>query len=309
MLFFYFAYRYNVLFVTDTQIDTRGLIYPRALKQLMTGVYLSEICMIGLFGASVAPIQLALQVVFLVFTILFHISMSSALDPLLYNMPQSLLAEEEARRIGDVEGASAAVAPAAVAPAAVAPAAVAGSGAGAGAPGGPEITPAGPLGADASNVGPAEYEKAGYAAGSVPNVHNVPNGGNADNADHGHGYTGALAPIPPKGNVLLRFLKPWVYANYETMRTLLPEHANAVNFKNMYTPEVEKTAYLPPSASSEPPLLWIPEDPAGISKQEIVHSQAAIGMTDASCVLTDEGKLEWDRENMRPPIWNEEVVY
>ena len=29
---FYLAWRYNVLFVTDTQIDTRGLIYPRAIK-------------------------------------------------------------------------------------------------------------------------------------------------------------------------------------------------------------------------------------------------------------------------------------
>lgn len=99
MALFYFAWRYNVLFVTDTKIDTRGLIYPRAIKQLFTGIYLSELCLIGLFGASVAIGPLVLMIVFLVFTVLFHLSLNSALDPLLYNLPQSLMAEEEQRRL------------------------------------------------------------------------------------------------------------------------------------------------------------------------------------------------------------------
>ncbi|KUI54893.1 Uncharacterized protein RSN1 [Cytospora mali] len=99
MALFYFAYRYNILFVTDTKIDTRGLIYPRALKQLFTGIYLSELCLIGLFGSSVAIGPLVLMIAFLVFTVLFHISLNNALDPLLYNLPQSLMAEEEQRRL------------------------------------------------------------------------------------------------------------------------------------------------------------------------------------------------------------------
>ncbi|CAK7274884.1 phosphate metabolism protein 7 [Sporothrix epigloea] len=269
MSFFYFAYRYNILFVTDTQIDTRGLIYPRALKQLMTGIYLSEVCMIGLFGASNAPIQLALQIVFLVFTVLFHISMVSALDPLMYNMPQSLLAEEEERLLGDVESAS--------------------------------VVPAGSaaaVGDGAANAGAAEYEKSGDAAAVAPN-------GAAKQADSG----AAVATRPAKSNILTRFLKPWVYSDYNTMRALVPDHANGVDFASMYTPEIEQSAYLVPSAASEPPLLWIPEDAAGISKQEIAHSQAAIEMTDAGCVLNDKGDLEWDRDSMRPPIWSEKVLY
>ena len=93
---FYLAYRYNILFVTDSQIDTKGLIYPRALQHLLTGVYISEICMIGLFGIATSYGPLVLMVIFLIFTILFHIAMNSALDPLLYNLPKSLEAEEEA---------------------------------------------------------------------------------------------------------------------------------------------------------------------------------------------------------------------
>lgn len=98
MALFYFAWRYNVLFVTDTGIDTRGLIYPRAIKQLLTGVYLAELCLIGLFGASVAIGPLVLMIVFLVFTVLFHLSLNNAINPLLHNLPQSLMAEEEWRR-------------------------------------------------------------------------------------------------------------------------------------------------------------------------------------------------------------------
>lgn len=97
MSLFYFAWRYNVLFVTDTGIDTRGLIYPRAIKQLFTGIYLSELCLIGLFGSSAAVGPLVLMIIFTIFTILFHLSLNNALNPLLYNLPQSLMAEEESR--------------------------------------------------------------------------------------------------------------------------------------------------------------------------------------------------------------------
>src|SRR4051794_13762895 len=113
MALFYLAWRYNVFFVTDTSIDTRGLIYPRAIKQLFTGLYLAEVCMIGLFGASVAPGPLVLMVIFLVFTVLFHVSLNSALDPLLYNLPLTLLAEEESTRLLDAEKGPAAVGPSA----------------------------------------------------------------------------------------------------------------------------------------------------------------------------------------------------
>ncbi|EPE02241.1 phosphate metabolism protein 7 [Ophiostoma piceae UAMH 11346] len=263
MSFFYFAYRYNVLYVTNSNIDTRGLIYPRALKQLMVGVYISQVCMIGLYGASVAVIQLVLQIIFLVFTVLFHISVVNSLDPLLYNMPQSLLAEEESRL-------------------AAAGAAINGSGAGVpaapGAPAGPGAPAAQPV-----DVSPAALE----ANGS---------------------YTGAITARPQNGSLFQRFVKPWVYDNYAEMRELVPAHALKVDYAGQYTPDVERKAYLPPSASAEAPLLWIPRDPAGISRQEIAHTKQ-IDMTDAGCDLTEDGKIDWDRENLRPPIWQEEIIY
>lgn len=235
---FYLAYRYNVLFVTDTAVDTRGLIYPRALKQLFTGLYLAEVCMIGLFGTAVAPGPLILMLVFLVFTVLFHISLNAALDPLLYNMPLSLLAEA-GQNLVDPE-------------------------------------------AGAADVG--------------TNGKTAPDGG-------------AVAPAPTAQSTLLtRFLKPWQYADYATLRALVPAHA-VVAADKLYSEAAELNAYYPPSVTAAVPLLWIPQDPAGISKQEVAHTSKVIPITDEGCELNEKGHLEWDRESTRPPVWEEKVLY
>src|SRR3569833_1214717 len=241
MALFYFAWRYNVLFVTDSPIDTRGLIYPRAMKQLYTGIYLSEVCMIGLFGASNAPIQAALMVVFLVFTVLFHISMNSALDPLLYSLPQTLLAEEESLLLDE------------------------------------EAT----AGAD-----PGPSEKNGAS----------------------NGKAAAHAAAPKKGNFLTKFLKPWIYADYPTLRRLVPRH-EGIDLDNLYSEEVTRNAYYPPAATSATPLLWIPQDAAGVAKQEIAHTSRVIPITDEGCELDEKNNFVWDHETTRPPVWEEKPIY
>ena len=92
----YLAYRYNMLYVFNATIDTQGLVYPRALQQTTTGIYLSIICLIGLFAIKTAIGPLILMIVYLVFFVLFHFSLNSAIDPLLLYLPKSLQAEEEA---------------------------------------------------------------------------------------------------------------------------------------------------------------------------------------------------------------------
>lgn len=80
----YVAYRYNFLYVYETNIDTKGAAYQKALKQLLTGVFLSEICLIGLFAISTADNTytagpLAIMCVMLLITIIFTITLGSAL--------------------------------------------------------------------------------------------------------------------------------------------------------------------------------------------------------------------------------------
>lgn len=262
---FYLAWRYNILFVTDTKVDTRGLIYPRALKQLFTGLYLAEICMIGLFGVSVAIGPLVLMVVFLVFTVLFHISLNSALNPLLYNLPQSLLAEEESRRL-DTEASA---------------------------------------GVDRGQPGYDEPKGSNGASNNGNKISHLPSADSAykdvREAQTMHTSNGK------KPNLFVKFLKPWVYSDYLAMRALVPR--GVLDYNNLYSDEAAHDAYYPPTVTSPTPLLWIPSDPAGISKQEVAHTSKVIPITDEGCELNEKGKLVWDRETTRPPVWEEKVEY
>lgn len=262
MSLFYFAWRYNVLFVTDTGIDTRGLIYPRAIKQLFTGVYLSELCLIGLFGASTAVGPLVLMVIFTIFTVLFHLSLNNALDPLLYNLPQSLMAEEESR-IAKLEASYSNEK-------------------------GTKTTSNGTNGTNgdvSSSVSPCSVSCRRIKMAA--NMHWKP------------------SPAPKKANAFTKFLKPWLYADYEFMRTLVPDYEHHFGI----TEELEANAYYPPSINSQPPLLWIPRDKAGVSAQEVALTGKVIPITDEGCELDEKNKLVWDQDGARPPVWQEDPIW
>ncbi|KAF2475294.1 DUF221-domain-containing protein [Lindgomyces ingoldianus] len=84
MALVYVAFRYNFLYTYETVIDTRGAAYQRALQQLMTGVYLSEICLIGLFAIKTGDDRgavgaLVIEAVLLGFTVVFHLCVRRAL--------------------------------------------------------------------------------------------------------------------------------------------------------------------------------------------------------------------------------------
>lgn len=90
----YLGYRYNALFTIGTKASTRGESYARALKQLITGIYLSEVCLIGLFAIGVASNKqsigpLVLMVVWLVVTIAWHIWLLRSLKKMELEMPEN----------------------------------------------------------------------------------------------------------------------------------------------------------------------------------------------------------------------------
>jgi hypothetical protein len=102
----YLVSRYNSLYTLTTTIDTKGQAYGRALQQLTVGVYLSEICLIGLFAikigegaASIGP--MILMVILLITTALFHAVMRRALHPLTRTLPSSLLTKSEESRYSE----------------------------------------------------------------------------------------------------------------------------------------------------------------------------------------------------------------
>ena len=103
---FWLVYRYNTLYVTKFRFDTGGLLYPTAINQLFTGLYLMELCLIGLFflvrdaasdGSAYGlpcKVQGVIMIVVLVLTSLYQWLLNSAFGPLLRYLPITL--EDEA---------------------------------------------------------------------------------------------------------------------------------------------------------------------------------------------------------------------
>jgi calcium permeable stress-gated cation channel len=92
---FYLSYRYNLLYVLQPKVDSRGECYGRALRHLITGIYLSELCLIGLFGAREAPGPSALMIILLIATIIYH----SILNRVLTSVKANIAVNEEGEAV------------------------------------------------------------------------------------------------------------------------------------------------------------------------------------------------------------------
>lgn len=98
----YFGFRYNMLFTLGTQVSTRGQCYARALQQLTTGVYLSEICLIGLYAIGVGNTNqaigpLVIMCVILAGTIVWQVLLQRHIKKLERTFPEERIAEDAAR--------------------------------------------------------------------------------------------------------------------------------------------------------------------------------------------------------------------
>lgn len=241
----YLAYRYNLLFVFNANVDTKGLVYPRALQQTTTGAYLGIVCLIGLFALAKAWGPLVLMIAYLVFIALFHISMNSAIDPLLTSLPKSLQAEED------------------------------------------------------SLLALEDGHPNGDHLNDTKGTHVAA----TDSMDtNGKGLPEAPHKQP---NFITKFLAPHKYTDYHTLRRLVPRGFAEI----AYDPVVERDAFYHPAISSQTPVLWIPRDEMGVSRQECHHSSKVIPMTDEAAFFDEKGTMTWDHESARPPIYQEKVYY
>ncbi|KAK3353051.1 hypothetical protein B0T25DRAFT_200249 [Lasiosphaeria hispida] len=107
------ANRYNMLYVTRFRSDTGGVLYPRAINQTFTGLYVMELCLIGLFflaedeeGVNVCFPQAIIMIVALILTALYQFLLNSAFGPLLRYLPitfedEAVLRDEAFQRAQD----------------------------------------------------------------------------------------------------------------------------------------------------------------------------------------------------------------
>lgn len=88
------AHRYKMIYIARFKIDTGGVLYPRAINQMFTGLYFMELCLIGLFflvrdqDDNVAcAAQGIIMIVVLVLTVIYQVGLNWAFGPLMRYLP------------------------------------------------------------------------------------------------------------------------------------------------------------------------------------------------------------------------------
>jgi len=255
------------------------------------GVYLAEICMIGLFALAnpTALGPLVMMFGLLIFTALIHVSLNAALSPLLFNLPRTLAVEEELRRAGqdgldfaedkheDLED------PDHINPYdddfdPSAPTQVNDRGI----EGGEQLL-------KITTTGLTSYMRIKYRKSPIPMVI-----GKLDFWS----YWITPDPTIEKPNFLLKWLHPEVFADYALLRKTVPDFPEII-----YDDGIIKDAFNPPSVRSRPPRLWIPKDAAGVSVQEVAHSGKVIQISDEGSWIDKKGRIIVDKETDRRETW------
>lgn len=267
----YLMFRYNWLFVLGNSLDMKGEAYTRGLKQLMTGVYLASICLIGLFAigcsqsaSSAGP--LAVMVVFLVVVIIFQILFDRAIAPMEQHMPLELLNgnkfsmtimeqtvdEQQLKHETAEAGASSR---------------------------GNSTVP--------TETGFSKVEEVGDQPGSH-----------------------AQSKSPPF-NFLSRRIEPLALKFYEESKKIVPDSEDSESWIPTYTSEEYEQSYVNPAITDQRPTIWLAKDGSGVSSMLVAENREAnIQSTDSFAELDEKNKLVWQEDQVREmPLWQRLVRY
>lgn len=269
----YIAYCHNLTYVFVEGSDSRGAHYPRALFQTFTGIYLGQVCLLGLFAVGKGWGPIVLQVIALCFTIFCHLNLNEAFDHLLKVVPIDVMKPLdgvsetssfwgptdynekilERKRRKDLR----------------------------------KLKLSGDKKAEYEKL-TDDLEKDEIAQEKVKKDLLSP-----DIEYNSTETTNTLVPLladrdfksTENDNPFVRFFRPDVYLNYRHVKQWLPA---------IYNTETEivddRHAFDAPIVSDQLLKLWIPADPMGFSKKEIEANAKIIETTDENGSFNKKGK-------------------
>ena len=236
----YFAYLYNFLYVYNQSVDTGGMVFPRAIWQCFTGIYILEVCLTGLFGIQTSYGPLVMFAITIPITAIYQVLLQWKIERKL----EYLDAMD-----GDLEA--------------------------------PE---------DRHTIkGSSTEEKTqpvlDSGRGSTYNAVN-------DNASQSqmtsvHGTRACPAPSGQAAGVEGTAVNQAIDAVSDAFAVK--------NAKGLVREPAGLNDYYHPAVTAPVPVAWIPEDPLGISKEEIRDTEAAgdIKITDGGAKLDEKNKMSW----------------
>ncbi|GMM56991.1 Rsn1 protein [Maudiozyma humilis] len=281
----YIAYLYNLTYVFSEAPDSRGINYPRALFQTMTGMYIGEICLLGLFVVGKGWGPIVLQVICMCVTVIMHLQLNHAFDHLMTVLPVDTMKpldgktdtpsfkniygnREDSQKSGIKELPQFPI---------------------------PKYQPKNPFSNPSdtkSGLSDTTYPYMYDEALETPenNVIGVPLLADGD--------TVRIPPAP----FWKRFFKPHIYNSYKAVKSRLPEIYGLVDPDEIQDENKILHAYDFPAVSAQCPYLWIPEDEYGFSKQIIKELESVVDISDRNATMDTTGKISFTG---RPPTDDE----
>lgn len=282
----YITYCHNLTYVFVEGTDARGAHYPKALFQTFTGIYLGQVCLLGLFAVGKGWGPIILQIIGICATIFCHVNLNHAFDHLLTVVPIDVMKpldgvshtcsfngeSDYKQKVLDRKRKAARK--------------------------------------SKLNGDKKELEKLNHDLNKDKlelekirdKLHQDEKEQSKVNVEllvpdvelQSRETSGSLVPLLADRdfksvkhvNFLIKFLRPDVFLNYRHIKELLPATYNI-------EPEVvdDKHAYDQPVVASKLPVLWIPEDPMGLSKLEISENKKFIECTDINSGFNKKGNI------------------
>lgn len=251
----YVAWCHNLSYVFVESADSRGSHYPMALFQTFTGIYIGQVCLLGLYivGKGWGPI--VIQAIGLGITIFAHLHMKTAFDRLVTVVPVDCMKP--------LDGVS--------------------------------NTPSARVMSDFSEKMPKYRKSSEMLLEMGKDVDDRMDADNVqqhldDNVAFGKKLTPLLADRDFKktesNNVLVKWIRPDVFLNYRHTKQMIPALYNIETVE-----DDDKHAYDQPDISAQMPVLWIPKDAYGWSTHEIELNSGVVEMKDTDSAINEKGKV------------------
>lgn len=248
----YIAWCHNLTYVFTEGPDSRGAHYPMALFQTFIGIYIGQVCLLGLFivGKGWGPI--VLQAIGLGFTIFCHIQLKNAFGRLVHVVPIDCMkaldgVSTTASCLTDTDYKDKV------------------------------------LNRKHGQKSQENLLKEALVQKEVQQdlEETVLAGGN---------LTPLLADRDAKtvesSNPLVRYIRPDVFLNYRHVKRMIPATYNIED-----PAEDDKHAYDQPDIAAGMPTLWIPKDSMGWSTHEIELNKDIVPMFDTESGFNEKGKV------------------
>ncbi|CDO94685.1 unnamed protein product [Kluyveromyces dobzhanskii CBS 2104] len=278
----YVAYLYNLTYVFQESPDSRGIHYPRALFQTMVGLYLGQICLLGLFVVGKGWGPIVLQAICLGVTVFVHLNFNSAFDHLMTVEPVDTMKALDGKSNTpsytrhSIE---------------------------------PEKEEVQELPAfQVRKYQPRSSAQFDQRTTSIlsDNTYEIQTG--VFDTDNENNITtiplladGDTTPIPA-APFWKRFLQPHIYYSYKAVKNKLPEIYNLPDPREMTDENQIKHAYDFPTVSAKCPYLWIPRDPYGFSTVQIAEFSGIVEFSDEGARFSEDASIIWETA---PPSYND----